>query len=352
MAHHLTKQAIETNAPFPSLHGLRAVAAWLVFIHHFPPFETGSLAFMVAKQGYIGVSIFFVLSGFLITHRYYSTAQLDWPFFKNYLFKRWVRLYPVFFLITTASFVTIWLAGHGFSSINYVLNISFLKGFSDQYKFTGLSQTWSLTVEACFYTLAPFLFVLHKRFGWFWRSLATCYLAGLLLWCIGFGFETIHFTVFYTFFGRAFDFFVGFGVWILYQKIKNLKQILFISTLFICLCISLLALEDCYQFDETHFSFSYIELIINNLILPVSIGLLIYNLLKTSLMFRWLSTPIMQLLGKSSYIFFLIHLGPLTKLMTWTGWLGYFMIVNLISVVVYWFIERQIVAALSRHTNF
>jgi peptidoglycan/LPS O-acetylase OafA/YrhL len=335
---------------YPSLNGLRVVAVWLVFVHHFPPFEAGSVVFTVAKQGYVGVSFFFVLSGFLIAHRYYEPAEFNWPFFKNYLYKRWARLYPVYFLIVTASFIVLWLAGFGFSVKDYCLNISFLKGFSDQYKFTGLSQTWSLTVEVCFYLLAPLLFVLHKRLGLFWRSLAVCYLVGFGLWYIGFGFETAHFTFFYTFFGRAFDFFVGFGVWLIARNPtvnSFFGRTLFISTIFIFGCIILLALEDHYQFDETHFNFNYTELIINNLVLPAAIGLLIYNLLHTSFNSlkknyranQWLA---MQLLGKSSYIFFLIHLGPLSKLMTWTGWLGYFTVVNLLSVLIYWFIERLI----------
>jgi peptidoglycan/LPS O-acetylase OafA/YrhL len=325
---------------------LRAVAAWLVFIHHFPPFEAGSLAFLIAKQGYLGVSVFFVLSGFLIAHRYYESAELNWAFLKNYLYKRWARLYPVFLLIVTASFTTIWLAGYGFSAKEYWLSISFLKGFSDHYKFTGLSQTWSLTVEVCFYLSAPLLFVLHKRLGWFWQSLAVCYLSGFVLWTIGIGFETVHFTVFYTFFGRAFDFFIGFGLWLIVRN-ATLNQLfgrfLFIPTFLIVVCVSILALEDYYHFDETHFNFNYIELITNNLILPISIGLLIYNIISENYRIsQWLSTPLMQLFGKSSYIFFLIHLCPLSKLMTWTGWLGYFVVVNVISLLVYWSLERQI----------
>jgi peptidoglycan/LPS O-acetylase OafA/YrhL len=341
MANQLTSQ---TSEDYSSLHGLRAVAVWLVFIHHFPSFTSGSAAFIVAKQGYVGVSVFFVLSGFLIAHRHYDSAELKWPFFKNYLYKRWARLYPVFFLITTASFAVIWLAGFGFSVKEYALSVSFLKGFSDNYKFTGLSQTWSLTVEVCFYLFAPLLFVLHKCLSWFWRSLGICYLAGLVLWYIGIGFETLHFVAFYTFFGRAFDFFVGFGVYLIARNPKAnsfFGRTLIVPTILFCGCIGLLALEDYNQFDETHFDFNYTELIFGNLVLPASIGLLIYRLIaKTHQNSQWLSTPIMQLLGKSSYVFFLIHLGPLSKLMTWTGWLGYFVVVNLISVAVYLFLER------------
>ena len=43
------------------------------------------------------------------------------------------------------------------------LNIFFIRGFFDDLKFTGVGQGWSLTVEECFYLLAPVLFIGIKR---------------------------------------------------------------------------------------------------------------------------------------------------------------------------------------------
>ncbi|MFX7824854.1 hypothetical protein ABTK20_20895, partial [Acinetobacter baumannii] len=88
------------------------------------------------------------------------------------------------------------------------------RGFFDDLKFTGVSQGWSLTVEECFYFLAPFFFMHIKK-----RKLAFLYLplillsAGSLLVLI---FSNVHFFGFfgnfkfmflYTFLGRCIEFF-------------------------------------------------------------------------------------------------------------------------------------------------
>jgi peptidoglycan/LPS O-acetylase OafA/YrhL len=151
---------------FKALTGVRVIAAYMVFIHHKNPFDEnffGTSIFDFFREFHIGVTIFFVLSGFLIAYRYFEEENIN---FKYYLVKRFARIYPVYFVLTTVTFLgyAIYYSKLDMNNLGlYFFNITFLRGFFDDLKFTGIAQGWSLTVEECFYFLAPlFLFLLKK----------------------------------------------------------------------------------------------------------------------------------------------------------------------------------------------
>src|SRR5471030_1408176 len=77
----------------PGLDGIRALAAFLVIFTHWP---NNSISL---KFGWIGVNIFFVLSGFLITrilvHEKYRKFK---PYLYNFFLKRVLRIFPVYYL--------------------------------------------------------------------------------------------------------------------------------------------------------------------------------------------------------------------------------------------------------------
>src|SRR6201985_592670 len=85
------------------------MAAYLVFISHYCYIFDASFPHILQRflgEFHIGVSIFFVLSGFLITFRYYDKftgLSKDW--FMQYLKNRVARIYPMYFLLTIAAFV-------------------------------------------------------------------------------------------------------------------------------------------------------------------------------------------------------------------------------------------------------
>ena len=85
---------------FPALTGYRAIAAWMVFVYHFFPFKNPNIPDFVkdiAGQLHMGVDMFFVLSGFLITYRYFDENPIN---FKKYMVNRIARIYPMYFLFT------------------------------------------------------------------------------------------------------------------------------------------------------------------------------------------------------------------------------------------------------------
>ncbi len=205
---------------FSELTGVRAIAVYLVYLHHTNPFHAetfGPFLNRLVKEFHIGVSIFFVLSGFLIALKYFDQSnQKNW--FKKYMQNRIARVYPMYFLITTVSFLALLIQNKQgeHSLMVYLMNISFLRGFFDDLKFTLVGQGWSLTVEELFYIAAPLLFLLLKKRKWFVLLLPlSLILTGCLLVEIFNGidfygfFSNYSFMFIYTFFGRCFEFFCG-----------------------------------------------------------------------------------------------------------------------------------------------
>ena len=79
---------------------LRALSVLLVFFYHLkiPYFE----------HGFIGVDIFFIISGYVITSRIYNEYLISRKFeFLNFYVKRFKRIYPVLFFIFGTSFIVI-----------------------------------------------------------------------------------------------------------------------------------------------------------------------------------------------------------------------------------------------------
>ena len=331
----------------PSLTGLRIVTAWIIFFHHINPVpDRTSFWHYLLREGHIGLTIFFVLSGFIIAKRYYEDAQSSLSFLQKYFFLRFARIYPAFWFVTTATFVMLYFLKGGISWKVYLLNITFLKGFSDFYKFTGISQTWTLTVEECFYATAPFLFLLYKTHHYFWRSLLGVYGFGLLLyrWIppqLRF-FETLHFMTHYTFFGRCFDFFAGFGLYLLLQRSQMPVLKGGLTALGVAgFGVVWLWLGYC---QYGHIELNQVVLfVLQNYVLPIFIAFLIAGLVIEKTFFsQLLGLPFMQWLGNASYIFYLIHIGLLTKLLDWVDWKAYFVLINVISLLAHWFFEKPV----------
>lgn len=152
---------------FPGLNGVRALAIFLVIAFH--------LNFAVFKGGYLGVDVFFVLSGFLITYLLLEEFKRNNTIsFSNFWARRAKRLLPGLFvmLVILSIAETIdprltspsYLLTSSFFTILYVQNWHILISapssyFSNIYA-SPLIHTWSLSVEEQFYLFWPFVFVL------------------------------------------------------------------------------------------------------------------------------------------------------------------------------------------------
>jgi peptidoglycan/LPS O-acetylase OafA/YrhL len=177
---------MEKNKKFDALTGLRCVAACMVFFYHNRKYWRGFLpSFMInfLNEFYLGVSVFFVLSGFLIAHNYNKRNINTIGQYFPYLINRIGRIYPVYWLVLTAYYLD---KGYGNFHFNF-LNYSLLHGFSERHNLDAIAQAWSLTVEMTFYLLAPLLlFLMNKK----WIYL-LCFLIFFFLcsWGIGYALQ-------------------------------------------------------------------------------------------------------------------------------------------------------------------
>jgi peptidoglycan/LPS O-acetylase OafA/YrhL len=342
------------NQYFPALTGIRAIAAYMVYIVHTDPFSEakfGQNVFDFFDEFHVGVTIFFVLSGFLITYNYFDQEKLN---FRNYFTNRFARIYPMYFILTTATFLFFAFAKNQNSISDfwiYFSNITFIRGFSEIYKFTGLGQGWTLTVEESFYLLAPFIFLLikkHKIFGFLLPLFI--FFNGIVLVHI---FKNINFFGFMnnnqlmielTFFGRCFEFFIGIALALFVKqnsKKINFKQFTYLGIIGICVSIYLISRLKGTTNSGMN---TNLGLFINTIILPIiGIAPLFYGLItEKTFVSRILETKMFQLLGKSSYVFYLIHLSFIANFLheTISSYTINFVILNLLSIILYQFIEK------------
>jgi len=203
------------------------------------------------------------------------------------------------------------------------LNIFFFRGFFDDLKFTGVGQGWSLTVEECFYLLAPIFFISIKK-----NKNNLIYYPLMLL---GFGitmvlvfsnfsvfglFKNFQFLFLYTFFGRCVEFFIGMKLALIVletnEKIISRPVFTTIGLLGMALAVSILVF---LPLNGREFGLYHpFGIFTNNIILPIGIAVLYYGLIiEKSWLQKILSSATMQLLGKSSYIFYLIHIGVIAN---------------------------------------
>lgn len=363
-----TPQTGTVSGYLPALTGIRALAAYMVFLQHYCPFapdEVPPLVYRFFKELHVGVPLFFVLSGFLICLRYANNFEFSSKWFIRYMQNRVARIYPIYFILTTITFLYYFAINGYFETGVYIANITFLRGFFDEIRFSGIMPGWSLTVEETFYFLAPFIFLLSKRFKLFWQPLFILAF-GLAMIVVskklhfdylGF-FGSIKGTFLYTFFGRCFEFYVGIqlALWYrLYLQGKNTPLSIFSKwsqkmpffTIFgiiaFVVCIFLLDVIGGFIGNME----LYPRILVNNFILPMGILLLYWGILTEKTHFsRFLEKPIMQLLGKSSYAFYLIHFSVVsvfvTDVITFHNTILTFIVLNIISIAVYKYIEEPL----------
>lgn len=334
---------------FPSLTGLRAVAAYMVFLCHLPVGLGITKLFYIQREFHIGVPIFFVLSGFLIAARYFDSSLLSLKGFKTYLQNRFAGIYPLYFIILTIGLIISPLSW----KVSF-LNYSLLKAFFDHLKYTAIGPAWSLSVEETFYITAPFIFFCLKKY----KSLLTlmiCASCSIIIYLVfnylvNFNSFLIgrNFFLSFTFFGRIFEFIVGILTYLYFKNCNRFKYSSQIGVIGIIAVIFIL-----FSFGgDTYFDFGSdtIEgILLNNFILPFFIALLILGLITEK---TWLSNTLsnstFDLLGKSSYALYLLHLSFLYNLYfsfenTQTHFVVlYFLLIQLLSILAYKFIEHPL----------
>ncbi len=162
---------------------LRAIAILLVFLHNFY-YANHNITFGIITQvGWIGVDLFFVLSGVLIGNQIFSSIQTNSKFLiSTFIFRRILRTVPNYLIVVL--FYWIFLEFRDavtlpdlWKVLTFTTNLVLITG-------TALSYTWSLCIEEQFYLILPIIFILFiqlKSLKLTWILIALFIIIGIIL---------------------------------------------------------------------------------------------------------------------------------------------------------------------------
>ncbi|HYC33081.1 MAG TPA: acyltransferase, partial [Gemmatimonadales bacterium] len=178
----------------PVLDGLRGLAIALVLVMHSPETLLGGVLFRVTRMGWIGVDLFFVLSGFLITGILLDTKGQP-GYFRSFYARRILRIFPLYYgflafivLLPRAGQLAQWLGAPYVQDHQpwfWTHTTNWLVGLDPRHEGlnSGFGHLWSLSIEEQFYLVWPLVVALASPRALRW-ILAAVLLAGmgLRLW--------------------------------------------------------------------------------------------------------------------------------------------------------------------------
>jgi len=215
-----------------ALTSLRFIAAMMVVAHHALNVQHWPWPKLLPGTMFHGVSFFFVLSGFILTH-VYSSKPLSYP---SFLRSRFARLWPVHVaaICLLAAIVpkdSVTFDGPGMFDKWVVLgfNLTLLHSLFPfvAYTFSWNSVSWSISTEMFFYLAFPLLLLNIDR-TWHWKLIASALVAAALVtfwWALGVPQESPNIDAVSASFGsypnplmRGLEFCTGMATWVLWNR--------------------------------------------------------------------------------------------------------------------------------------
>ncbi|MCD5384362.1 MAG: acyltransferase [Candidatus Pacebacteria bacterium] len=294
---------------YSHINGLRAVAVISVFFFHLAPEKL--------PGGYLGVDVFFVISGFVITQslykRYLKNGHIN---VIDFYIRRFQRLYPALVVMVIATTVLYVFVGFlwdsnlflksSITSIFGVSNLYYLyhgSTYFEQGLINPLLHTWSLGVEEQFYVFYPLLFIVAIKLFKNFKSQIKAF---------GFFLFSIAVLSFFSYFTQSENIFGDF-----YWPLARFWELLAgCSLFFICTQLKLgryLQYSDVLGFFILLFLFlpqSFMEkdYIVMLLTVGSTMMIILYGLEKKSLITNILDVDVLQYIGTRSYSIYLWHL--------------------------------------------
>lgn len=309
------------------LTSFRFIAALAVFLSHL-----GSSLF---REGYIGVSFFFVLSGFILAYNYHSRLDtLDASKVKSFYLARIARIYPihVLTLLIAIPLVISSLSDNLITNVTkFVSNLLLLQGFIpyEDFYFSFNNPSWSLSAEMFFYVLFPILIF------WMLRIKSSLKLIMLILvsWVTSIAIVSIfkdssfQHWLFYVFpLFRLFDFIIGIALGLLFIKYKT-KFSHFGNTNFEI--ISLLLLMTAIIFHPyIHQAFRW-----GTYYIPFMSLVIFVFAFQKGLISKILSNKYLVYLGEISFSFYMIHKLIIRYIQKFVGWTPLLVVVAFLSSI-------------------
>jgi peptidoglycan/LPS O-acetylase OafA/YrhL len=347
-------QKLENKIFFPALAGIRIIAAWIIFLHHISNEVKIGWLNSFFREFYVGVGIFFTISGFLTYILYFNKYEEGQFSFKKFLQNRLARLIPLYWIMLIIAAVWQWE-----SLKSFTLSILLLQSYFEEFKFSYVAQAWTIPVQLMFYVSVPLFFLWVKKYKYwfvFWPLLVLLIGVGLMFSFSSISFygflADLDFLMIYTFFGRVFEFTIGALVAQIWcnrnsDKILKFKPTITggVSYLFLIFILS------SFQNPEIFYGINHpVGLILNHILLPFSIGLFLIGLCSERTYFsKFLSMPPMIILGNAAYAFYLIHVGYFYEFIYFqisSNLLIRFINLNILAVLIYKFLELPIQRAL------
>ncbi|MFM5287229.1 acyltransferase family protein [Aeromonas veronii] len=201
----------------PDIQGVRAIAVFSVMAFHLNP--------TLLPGGFIGVDVFLVISGFLITNiLMHKKVNVDYRLtetLKYFYTSRFKRIAPAYFvmLVVVALVAAVLFLPQDFSTFKNSLESAawfssnrYFSGFGDYFAPANFEQpllhTWSLAVEIQFYLLAPFM-VLLLPVRWLKWIFSGLFIGFTILAEYRLRFMGIEQATYYSLYARLPEFFVG-----------------------------------------------------------------------------------------------------------------------------------------------
>ena len=158
------KIAILDKGTIPGLNGLRVICCILVIFCHlqFTGFIGGNRNF-IPLWGQAPLSIFFVISGFLITKLLLVDEQKNQrASLKNFYARRFLRIFPAYYTLLAGYFILQLFSFIHLQPLSWLAAITFTKQFNWKSEWET-AHLWSLSVEEVFYLFWPVVFVFFKK---------------------------------------------------------------------------------------------------------------------------------------------------------------------------------------------
>ncbi len=337
----------------PEIDGLRAIAVGVVILYHAEIYIFGYQPF---KGGFIGVDIFLVISGYLITSIILKELNETGTFSYKYFYERRIRrIIPALTVVMLASLPFAWLYLLPSELIDYSKSILFSLGFNSNFyfHFSGLEygthdgllkpflHTWSLSVEEQYYILFPIILLI--TFKYFKKHLFSILTVGILtsLFIADWGSKNYPSFNFYILPTRAWE--LGIGSLLAYFEISNKRreQNIFLGKTLPFLGL-LLIIHSVVFFDDNMFHPSFFTLS------PIfGVCFIIWFSNKDEIIYKILSSKLFVGIGLISYSLYLWHypifaFARIAEYPQGEAIVRIFIIISLIilSISSYYFVER------------
>lgn len=289
------------------LTSMRMIFALFVFVSHLSLLENydnyRQLFQKYFFEGFLGVSFFFILSGFILSYSYKERFDKNIVNKKKFYIARFARIYPMHFVTMIAALLINLLLN---IKDNYLLQNMFLvqSFFSDERIFFSLNApSWSISDEMFFYLAFPFLILLNK-------NVKTLIFITITLTIVLFNLIGIdkHYWLYISPFTRIADFILGMLVYefFILLKFSNFNDVKFNTGIEVSSLIIFIIFFMMHDYVELGYRYSIYYWI------PMSLIIFTFSVSGISqqqgVFSKWLSNKYLVYLGEISFCFYLIHL--------------------------------------------